>query len=119
MSFIGATTNGKVYTPGYFLAHGKCVRETREAKQSDAITENNGTKYVKMGMPYPSNDASCIGFVYEDTDVTTGNMPVSVVTSGVVYEDRLPVELSTEAKTALEATKSFEFIHEPTVTRPY
>lgn len=118
MSFIG-TSKGKTYTPGYFLAHEECVRETREAKQSDAITENNGTKYIKMGTPYPSNDASCIGFVYEDVDVTTGNMPVSVVTSGVVYEDRLPVELSAEAKTALEATKNFEFIHEPTVTRPY
>jgi hypothetical protein len=58
-----------------------------------------------------------IGFVYEDVDVTTGNMPGSVVTKGVVYEDRLPAELTAAAKEALEA-KGFTFVTVPTVTRP-
>ena len=166
MSFNGSS-NGKTYAPGYFLAHEECERKTREIPQSMATTEANGTKYVKMGTVYPSNDANAVGIVYEDVDVTTGNMPGSVVLKGVVIEDRLPVTsvaynavtpvgtespkdegwyekvgsdyvLSTDtevddqknyysasnvtiaaaAKTALTAL-GFEFVTEPSVTRPY
>jgi hypothetical protein len=58
-----------------------------------------------------------IGFVYEDTNVTDGDVAGSVVTKGVVYEDRLPATLTSAVKTALEA-KGFKFIASPTVTRP-
>lgn len=91
MSFIGAVEQGKVYAPGYFLAHEECVRETREIPQSGASTAANGGKYVAMGTAFPSNDANAIGIVYEDVDVTTGNMPGSVVTKGIIIEDRLPI----------------------------
>lgn len=90
MSFIGAVEDGKVYAAGWFLAHEECVRETREAKQTDAVTEGV-KKIVKMGTAYPSNDGNAIGIIYEDVDVTSGNMPASVVTKGVVYEDRLAI----------------------------
>lgn len=90
MSFIDGG-QGKIYAPGYFLAHEECVRETREIPQSGAVTAENGGKYVPMGTIFPSNDANAIGIVYEDVDVTTGNMPGSVVTKGVVYEDRLAI----------------------------
>ncbi len=91
MSFIGAVDQGVVYTPGYFLAHEECERKTREFAQSGATTAANGAKYWKMGAAYPSNDGYAEGLVYEDVDVTNGNMPGSVVLSGVVYEDRLPI----------------------------
>ena len=90
MSFIGAGEKGVVYAPGWFLAHEECVRETRTIPQTGATTAEDGAKYVKMGTVFPSNDASAEGIVYEDVDVTTGDMPGSVVTKGVVYEDRLP-----------------------------
>lgn len=95
MSFIGDVEKGKVYAPGWFLAHEECVRETRQIAQAGATTAENGSKYVKMGTVYPSNDANAIGIVYEDVDVTTGNMPGSVVTKGVVYEDRLAEAVDT------------------------
>lgn len=117
MSFNQNDTTSRVYAPGYFLAHEECVRETRQIAQSGATTKADGSKYVKMGTPYPSNDANAIGIVYEDVDVTTGNMPGSVVTKGVVYEDRLAVELQTAAKNALIAL-GFTFVEEPSVTRP-
>jgi len=93
MAFIGAGTKGTVYAPGYFLeANDKdCVRETREIAQSGAVEVADGTKYVPMGTAYPSNDSNAIGLTYEDVDVTTGNMPGSVVTKGIVYEDRLAI----------------------------
>lgn len=118
MSFITTPdSQGKVYAPGFFLAHEECVRETRQIAQEGATTLENGAKYVKMGTVYPSNDGSAIGIVYEDVDVSTGDMPGSVVTKGVVYEGRLPVAVNSAAKSALEA-KGFVFVTEPTVTRP-
>ena len=90
MSFIDEKKTGKVYAPGYFLAHEECVRKTKQIAQAGATTAENGGKYVKMGTIYPANDATATGIVYEDVDVTTGNMPGSVVLKGVVYEERLP-----------------------------
>lgn len=118
MSFIDKTKEGIVYAPGWFLAHEECVRKTREATQELATTAEDGTKYVKMGTPYPSNDANIEGIIYEDVDVSTGNMPCSVVLQGVVIESRLPVKLASAAKTALEG-KGFTFVTEDEVTRPY
>jgi hypothetical protein len=93
MSFIKTDNTARVFAPGYFLAADaeNCTRETREMKQTDAITLSDGTKIVKMGTAYPANDATADGIVYEDIDVTSGNMPGSVVTKGIVYEDRLAV----------------------------
>ena len=93
MSFIGAVKEGNVYAPGYFLAHEECVRETRQFAQNSALvqTTDEGGKYVPMGTAYPTNDGNAIGITYEDVDVTTGNMPGSVVTKGIVNEDRLTI----------------------------
>lgn len=91
MSFIGENNSSKVHAAGWFLDHEECVRKTREIPQSLAVTEDNGTKYVPMGTIYPSNDSNAKGIVYEDVDVTSGNMPGSVVLNGVVYENRLPI----------------------------
>lgn len=120
MSFIYNDETSKVYAPGYFLAHEECTRVTREIAQSGATVLDNGAKYVKAGTFYPANNSATVeGIVYEDVDVTTGNMPGSVVTSGVVILDRLPAEPDTGVQAALEA-KGFKFIAtEPEVTRPY
>ena len=117
MSFVGNGT-GNAYAPGWFLAHEECERKTREIAQSLATTAADGSKYVRAGTVWPSNNANAVGIVYEDVDVTSGNMPGSVVLSGVVYEDRLPVTIASAAKTALTA-KGFTFVTAaPTVTRP-
>lgn len=91
MSFITSDKSAKFYQPGYFIARGdeNVIRETREIKQSGAITAENGAKYVPMGTVYPANDSTAKGIVYEDVDVTTGDMPGSVVLSGCVYTERL------------------------------
>lgn len=119
MSFIGSVNQGTVYAPGWFLAHEECERKTREISQTGATTAADGSKYVKMGTFYPSNASATVeGIVYEDVDVTTGNMPGSVVLSGTVYLDRLPVAPANGVQAALEA-KGFKFIAtSPTVTRP-
>lgn len=93
MSFIEINERvGKTYHPGWFLAHEECTRETFEADASNSAVETagNGGKYLPMGTIYPAADATAVGIVYEDVDVTSGNMPGSLVTEGTVYENRLP-----------------------------
>lgn len=118
MSFIGNVEQGQVYAPGYFLAHEECERKTRNIPQSGA-TNVNGRKVVKAGTFYPANSSSTVeGIVYEDVDVTSGDMPGSVVLSGVVYLDRLPAAPESGVQSALTA-KGFTFITAtPEVTRP-
>ena len=118
MSFIN-NKNGKSYSPGFFLAHEECVRETRQiAQNSYAVVTEGETKHVPMGTPYPTNDGNAIGILYEDVDVTTGDMPGSVVTKGDVIESRLGVELNGAAKSALQGL-GFKFVTEAEVVRPY
>lgn len=119
MSFIKRNeTTGKCYEAGWFLAHEECERKTREVTQSMATTVN-GKKYVPMGSFYPANNSSTVeGIVYEDVDVTNGNMPASVVLKGTVYLDRLPASPESGVQSALEG-KGFTFIdHAPAVARP-
>lgn len=115
MSFIGEVEKNVSYHPGYFLAHEECTRLTKTIPAAGANVTAEGGKYVAMGTVYPADDATAIGIVYEDVDVTTGDMPGSVVTAGTVWEDRLTI--SDAAKTALEG-KGFIFLKEPVVTRP-
>ena len=117
MSFIRAKEEGKTYLPGYFLDREECVRKTTEIPTSLATTAADGSKYVPAGTIFPANNNTAVGIVYEDVDVSAGNMPGSVVYAGYVNEDRLPVELDSDAKTALIA-KGFTFVEEPSVTRP-
>lgn len=95
MSYIGTVTQGKAYHAGWFLAHEECERKTREISATGATTRADGAKYVPMGTIYPANDATAVGIVYEDVDVSTGNVAGSVVLKGVVYEDRLPEAVDT------------------------
>lgn len=120
MSFIGSEKKGTAYAPGWFLANNENVeRKTRQIKQTAATAAEGGGKYVKMGTIYPANDTTAEGIVYEDVDVTSGDMPGSVVMRGTVYEDRLPAPLATAAKTALTG-KGFVFVATSLdVTRPY
>lgn len=96
MSFIGEGKQGTVYNAGYFLANGdeNIVRETRTASASSAlvVTGEDGSKHIPAGTAYPTNDGNAVGILYEAVDVSTGDMPCSVITkNAVVYEDRLAI----------------------------
>lgn len=95
MSF-NENKQGVVFNAGSFIANGdeNIVRETREASASSAlvVTGADGSKHIPAGTAYPSNDGNAVGLMYEDVDVTNGNMPCSVITkNAVVYEDKLAV----------------------------
>lgn len=120
MSFIQSPEfTGKGFNAGYFLVDDEnCTRVTAQISASHAavVTRADGTKYVPAGSIIPSNNSSAVGILYEDTDVTTGNMPGSIVTAGVVYKDRLPVVVDSNAASAMTGIQ-FD-TYEPTIARP-
>lgn len=102
MSFI-ESKQGIRYMPGYFLASEECTRETVTVlpNHSQVVTMADGSKYVPAGAVIPSNDGNAKGILYEDVDVSNGAMPGSLVTKGIVYEDRLPAAIESTAEAVL------------------
>ena len=117
MSF-NQNTNGRAYAPGYFLADADCDRETVQvsANHSQVVTLANGCKIVPAGAVIPSNDGNAKGILYEDVEVTTGDMPGSLVTRGAVYEDKLPAAIESAAEAVLTGIKVITA--SPAVIRP-
>lgn len=117
MSF-NQNTNGRGYAPGYFLASADCDRETCQvdATHSQVVTLANGCKIVPAGAVVPSNDGYAKGILFEDVEVTTGPMPGSLVTRGVVYEDKLPAAIESTAEAVLPGIRVITT--SPAIVRP-
>lgn len=116
MSF-NQNTNGRGYAPGYFLASADCDRETVQVDNTHAQVITIGTaKIIPAGAVVPSNDGNAKGILYEDVEVTTGPMPGSLVTRGVVYEDKLPAAIEGSAEAVLTGIRVITTT--PAVVRP-
>ena len=116
MSFTSSLT-GTTFEAGWFVVDDEaCLRETTTVKANHAQkVTRNGRTIVPMGAVIPANGATAKGILYEDIDVTDGDMPGSIVTRGVIYGDRLPAALESAAATALTGIK---VVTEPAVFRP-
>ena len=108
MSFIQSNTS-RGFSAGFFLADEECLRETMTipANHSQVVTLADGSKIVPAGALISGK-----GLVYEDVEVTKGDMPGSVVTRGVVYTDRLPSGSSIDGLTGITGKAA------PAVVRP-
>lgn len=113
MSFVTNISGTK--RPNFLESEVGLVLKTREIPASLGVQDGN-YKTVAPGTPFPSNDANAVGIVFENVDVTSGNMPGSVLVAGRVLAENL--NLATAAKTAL-AGKGIVFVDTPAVTRGY
>lgn len=118
MSYV-ASSSGYGWAAGHFLVDDEdCTRVSMTIAADHAQkVERDGRVVVPAGAVIPSNDKDAKGVLYEDIDVTNGDMPGSVVTDGIIYGDRLPAELASAAKTALKGISVVEA--SPEITRPY
>lgn len=71
----------------------------------------NGRKILQGGTPYPKNDATAIGLVMYDYDVTDGPTAISVLVNAEVMIERLPIVVTAPA---MEAMKNIGFNKEAT-----
>lgn len=104
-------------TPNWLSSEIGLTQQTREIPQSMGTTENCKIT-VKNGTIFPANDATAVGIIFTDTDVTTGDMPGSVMVAGRVLINRLPVTPAAAARTALEA-QGIKFDTAPEMVRPW
>lgn len=52
--------------------------------------DDDGRKIVKAGTIYPANDATALGILFHDVDVTKGDHEGSLIVAGRILKDRLP-----------------------------
>ncbi len=117
MSMTSSLT-GTTFEAGFFLVDDEaCLRETTMvgANHAQKVTRN-GRSIVPAGAVIPANGSTAKGILYEDIDVTDGDAMGSIVTRGVIYGDRLPAALESDAATALTGIKVIT--NAPTVFRP-
>lgn len=72
-------------TPDHYVA----IARKLEKDSALAVTEE-GRKIVKAGTLFPANDATAIGVVLNDYDVTDGDKMASIVVHGFVLKAKLP-----------------------------
>lgn len=119
MSYFDGPNKGYGWAAGHFLANDEnCVRKsmTIAADHSQVVTRDNGRKVVPAGAVIPSNDGNAKGILFEDIDVTEGAKMGSVVTEGIVYEDKLPAAIESTAEAVL--TGITVITTSPAITRP-
>lgn len=79
--------------------------------ESGVSADENGYKIVKAGTPYPSDDASCLGYLLHDVDVTQGDAPGTYIYEGSIDNKKLTeagVTVSAEAKAATPRVTFFD-----------
>lgn len=74
------------------------VKIPKATEAEGIVTLVNNRMIVKAGTVYPANDSTAIGLVFQDYDVTDGDVTAAIMIHGFVREDRLPAVISEEAK---------------------
>lgn len=83
---------GKLITDTQVFAMSEGITTTTyniQKKSSLAIQKNDGERVryiVQAGTPVPSNDADCVGIVFENWDVTDAGGPIPIALSGTINE---------------------------------
>lgn len=72
-------------TPDHYVA----IARKLEKDSTLAVTEE-GRKIVKAGTLFPANDATAIGVVLNDYDVTDGDQQAAILIHGFVLKAKLP-----------------------------
>lgn len=104
--YIGKTQKVK---ENQILASAKFISHTYQVDETLA-KEEGCKKIVKGGTVYPKNDATAIGIVLYDVDVTEGPQAAPVLLDAIVLEDKLPEKVSEEAKAAMKKILFKKFI---------
>lgn len=94
------TAKGVLVFPDHYVSVAHTFK-----KGDNAAVLQDGRQIVKAGTLYPNNDASAIGIVWADYDVTDGDCTGALIIHGFVKTKALPVIPSSDAKGALKMIK--------------
>lgn len=85
--------------PDHYVAIARTAEKATTA--GGMVVSENGRFIIKAGTVYPENNVNAIGLVMQDYDVTDSDASMAIIIHGFVRADRLPKELSKEAKLVL------------------
>jgi len=88
-----------------FLASSRFTSFTYQVSDVGVTANAEGKKIVPAGTVYPANDATAIGILYTDVNVSEGPQPGAVLVDAWVIGSRLPVAPTADAKTAMKNIK--------------
>ena len=95
-------------TKGILAMADHYVTIGRKHKQATAVggivvqDTNTGRLVIKAGTVYPANDENAIGLVFQDYDVTDGDVNMAILIHGFVLEEKLPIPPSGKALAAMK-----------------
>lgn len=92
------SSKGILVFPDHYVAYAQIFAKDHAL----AVTTSEGRKIVKAGTIFPANDATAVGVVLNDVDVTYGDVNAAVVIHGFVKTAALPAVPSANAKSALK-----------------
>lgn len=98
-------SNKKTVSQINFLASSKFQAFTYQVSDVGVTANAQGQKIVPAGSVYPLNDATAVGILYNDVNVTEGPQPGSVIVEGYILQARLPVVPVAAAITAMKEIK--------------
>lgn len=110
------TITTSLMEPNFLASEVGIITKTHQFKNTGLTADSEGRKILKAGTLYPKNDATAIGIVFQDLDVTESDIEGALMMAGRVYKNRLPVLPDAAAITALEA-KGLYFDTCPETTR--
>lgn len=90
--------------PDHYVALGFIHEKAASGDVGLAVLED-GRYVVKAGTIYPANDATAVGVVLNDYDVTDGDEMMAVVVHGFVKQAALPAQPTAEAEAAMKQIK--------------
>lgn len=95
--------------PDHYVAYG--FKHNRAITGSTGLAELIDGRYiVKAGTIYPANDATAIGVILNDYDVTDGDQMMAVVIHGFIKTAALPAVPSADAIAAMNQITFVPFI---------
>lgn len=78
-------------------------------ESTSGVKTVDGRKILPAGTPYPSNDASCKGYILQDYDVTNGSQSATAIFEGSVDNKVLTANGVTVSSAAKGATPRVTF----------
>lgn len=91
-----------------FLKTNDFTTVTVQLPNTLGVADTIGRLFVQAGTVYPANDATAIGIVLNDVEVTGNDDVGALIVRGDIIKSALPVELNSAAQTALES-QGFRF----------
>ncbi len=102
MSYI--ETQAATLTVNFLASAVGLISKTHTISATDVTADKYGRKIVKAGTIYPANDATAVGIVFNDVDVTAGDHAGSLIIAGRILSDCLPIAPADTAIAPLNAS---------------